>query len=72
MWHVYTISGREEIPGVDNLAICEVKIYNYLRKIKENDRVFEREGYRINGYFGENGKIMSDEFLKLGKNILDK
>ena len=70
--YVDIISGREEIPGVDNLAICEVKIYNYLRKIKENDRVFEREGYRINGYFGENGKIMSDEFLKLGKNILDK
>lgn len=70
--YVDIISGREELPGIDNLAICEVKIYNYLRKIKENDRVFEREGYRINGYIGENGKISSEEFLKLGKNILDK
>lgn len=70
--YVDIISGREEIPGIDNLAICEVKIYSYLRKIKENDRVFERKGYRINGYIGENGKISSEEFLKLGKNILDK
>lgn len=70
--YVDIISGREEIAGIDNLAICEVKIYNYLRKLKENDRIFEREGYRINGYFGENGKISSEEFLKLGKNILDK
>lgn len=57
---------------IDELAVCEAQIYNYHRKIKENDRVFESKGYRINGYFGENGKIMSEEFQKLGKIILDK
>lgn len=57
---------------MDNLALCEAKIYNYLRKLKENDRVFEEQGYRINGFFGENGKIMGKEFQNLGKIILDK
>lgn len=57
---------------IDELAICEAQIYSYHRKLKENDRVFESEGYRINGYFGENGKITSEEFQKLGKIILDK
>ena len=58
--------------NIDDLLLCEVKVYNYLRKMKENDRIFEREGYKINGYFGNNGKIMYDEFKRLGKIILDK
>ena len=57
---------------VDEIAICEAQIYIYHRKIKENDKVFEKEGYRINGYFGENCKITSEEFKKLGKILLDK
>lgn len=63
---------ERECLRIGNIAMCEAKIYNYLRKIKENDRVFEREGYKINGYLGENGKIRADEFEKLGKIILDK
>ena len=54
------------------MALCEAKIYNYLKKINENDRVFEREGYKINSYIGENGKITMKEFQDLGKIILDK
>ena len=58
--------------AIDDLSLCEAKIYSYLRKLRENDRVFERNGYKINGYFGENGKIRAEEFKKLGKIILDK
>lgn len=66
------ISPGSDSPLFDELALCEARIYSYLRKLKENDRVFEMNGYRINGYFGENGKIMSEDFRKLGKIILDK
>ncbi len=66
------ISGVVNNPRVSNLSLCEAKIYNYLRKLNENDRVFEREGYKINGYIGENGKITKKEFQNLGKIILDK
>lgn len=66
------ISRRTYNERVDEIAICEAQIYSYHRKIKENDKVFEKEGYRINGYFGENGKITSEEFKKLGKILLDK
>lgn len=58
--------------NIDDLSLCEAKIYSYLRKLKENDRIFEREGYRINGYFGENGKLTSEDFKNLGKKLLDK
>jgi len=58
--------------NIDDLSLCEAKIYSYLRKLKENDRVFERNGFKINGYLGENGKIRAEEFKELGKNILDK
>ena len=66
------ISRVVENSRISNLALCEAKIYNYLRKLYENDRVFEREGYIINGYIGENSKITKQEFQKLGKIILDK
>ncbi len=66
------ISGVIENSRLNNMALCEAKIYNYLRKIIENDRTFEREGYKINGYVGENGKILMQEFQSLGKIILDK
>lgn len=58
--------------SMDELSLCEAKIYSYLRKVKENDRVFEREGFVIDGYYGENGKITLQEFKELGKIILDK
>ncbi|MBQ9315160.1 MAG: hypothetical protein IJ220_09280 [Clostridia bacterium] len=55
--------------NINDLSLCEAKIYSYLRKLKENDRVFEREGFKINGYFGENGKIRTEEFMELGKKL---
>lgn len=66
------ISGIVENSQIDSLSFCEARIYNSLRKLRENDRVFEREGYRINSYIGENGRIMAKEFQNLGKIILDK
>ena len=66
------ISKENTDMSFDDLAVCEAKVYSSLRRLKENDRAFEMNGYRINGYFGENGKILAEEFKKLGKNILDK
>lgn len=66
------ISGLADRRGLDNLALCEAKIYNCLRKLKENDRVFTREGYMINGFIGVNGKITKHEFERIGKILLDK
>ena len=50
------------------LAVCEAKLYRPLRKIKDNERVFFMEKYKINGYFGKSGKITGEEFEKVGKN----
>lgn len=66
------IDVENENEMIDDLALCEAKIYSYLRRLKENDRVFERENFKINGYFGTNGKILLHEFRNLGKNLLDK
>ena len=70
--NVDVISRMNSNPMIDELALCEAQIYSYLRKLKENDREFEKQGFKINGYFGENGKILSEDFQKLGKIILDK
>ncbi len=50
------------------LAICEAKLYRPLRKIKDNERVFFNEKYKINGFIGKNGKITQEDFEKVGKN----
>lgn len=52
------------------LAICEAKLYRPLRKVKDNERIFFIEKYKINGYLGKNGKITGEEFEKVGKNYL--
>ncbi len=50
-----------------DLALCEAKIYKPLRKLKENERIFNTEKYIINGYFGLKGKITEEEFEKIGR-----
>lgn len=50
------------------LAVCEAKLYKPFRKIKDNEKVFFMEKYKINGYFGKNGKITCEEFERIGKN----
>ena len=61
----------EGIPreGFHKLSICEARLYRPLRKIMDNEKVFEAEDYRINGYIGSNGKITEEEFEKLAKNF---
>lgn len=49
------------------LALCEAKIYKPLRKLKDNERIFNGEKYVINGYMGKRGKITEEEFEKIGK-----
>ena len=52
------------------LSVCEAKLYRPLRKIRDNERVFFTERYKINGYIGKNGKITQEEFEKVGKNYV--
>lgn len=52
------------------LSVCEAKLYRPLRKIKDNERMFFNEKYKINGYIGKNGKITGEEFEKIGKNYI--
>ena len=51
------------------LALCEAQIYKPLRKLKDNERIFNLEKYIINGYIGKNGKITAEEFEKIGRNF---
>lgn len=52
------------------LAVCEAKLYRPLRKVKDNERMFKMEKYRINGYIGKNGKITEEDFEKVGKKFI--
>lgn len=62
------ISGNiENSPNYRKMALCEAKIYKPLRKLKENERIFNLEKYIINGYIGKRGKITQEEFERIGK-----
>lgn len=62
------ISGNiESSQNYRKIALCEAKIYKPLRKLKENERIFNLEKYMINGYIGKRGKITQEEFEKIGK-----
>ena len=51
------------------LALCEAKIYKPLRKLKDNERLFNSENFIINGYVGVKGKITEEDFEKIGRNF---
>ncbi len=61
----------EGIPktGFHKLSICEARLYRPFRKLLENEKVFEAENYKINGFIGKNGKITEEEFEKIAKNF---
>ena len=50
-----------------SLELCEAYIYNYMKRIKENELIFKRSTYKINGYIGNNGKIEQEDFERIGK-----
>ena len=66
------LAKKGALNNIDELALCEANTYSSLRKMKENDKNFDKTNYIINGFFGENGKITSEEFRSLGKILLDK
>ena len=53
-----------------NLELCEAYIYNYMKRIKENELLFNRSTYKINGYIGNNGKIEQSDFERIGRIFL--
>ena len=58
---------NQETQGFNSLSLCEAYIYNYMKKIKENELVFNRSKYKINGYIGNNGILVQEDFERLGK-----
>ena len=53
-----------------SMELCEAYIYNYMKRIKENELLFNRSTYKINGYIGNNGKIEQEDFERIGKILL--
>jgi hypothetical protein len=61
--------------NIDSMSLCEAYIYNYLKNINENEKMFEKSQYSINGYIGNNGKITQQDFERVSsamKNISEK
>ena len=58
---------NKQIENFRALELCEAYIYNYMKRIKENELLFKRSSFRINGYIGNNGKIEQEDFERLGK-----
>lgn len=63
---------NENISNFRSIELCEAYIYNYMKRIKENELIFNASEYKINGYIGNNGKILQEDFERLGKAFLTK
>jgi hypothetical protein len=59
----------KNIENLDSLTLCEAYIYNYLRNICENEKLFEKSQFSVNGYIGSKGKITGQDFERVGNNI---
>lgn len=62
----------KETKDFRTLALSEAYLYQYRRKIQENEKEFVKSPYRINGYIGNNGKIAEDDFQRVGKSFTKK
>lgn len=58
---------NQEAENFNTLSLCEAYIYNYMKKIKENELIFNRSKYSINAYLGNNGSIYQEDFERIGK-----
>ena len=58
---------NKQIDNYRPLELCEAYIYNYMKRVKENELLFKRSTYKINGYIGNNGKIEQEDFERIGK-----
>ena len=61
---------NKKVEKYRTLELCEAYMYNYMKRIKENELLFNRSTYKINGYIGNNGKIEQEDFERLGKIFL--
>lgn len=60
---------HNDIEEVESLALTEAYMYDYLKKVKENEETFMKSGYVINGYIGSNGYISKTDFERVGKSF---
>lgn len=58
---------NKRVENYRSIELCEAYIYNYMKRIKENELLFNRSTYRINGYIGNSGKIEQEDFERIGK-----
>lgn len=58
---------NHEAKNFNTLSLCEAYIYNYMKKIKENELIFNRSEYTINTFLGNNGAICQEDFERVGK-----
>lgn len=63
---------NKECKNFRTLSLCEAYLYNYLKKIKDNENIFEKSEYKINGYYGNKGNVIGEEFKRLGKTYVKK
>lgn len=54
-----------------SLSLCEAYIYNYMKGIRENQLLFNRSVYKLDGYIGINGYITQEDFERIGKILLE-
>lgn len=62
----------KEIFNFRTLSLCEAYIYDYKKRANDNEKIFEKSEYKINGYIGVEGKISEEEFKKLSKAFTKK
>lgn len=58
---------NQDVEDFSSLSLCEAYIYNYMKKIKENELIFNRSKYHINSYIGNNGYISQEDFERVGR-----
>lgn len=63
---------NKKVENFRTLALSEAYTYDYKKKISENERLFERSEYKINGYIGNKGAIKEEELAKMGKMFTKK
>ncbi len=62
----------KEIFNFRTLSLCEAYIYDYKKKAKDNEKIFEKSKYKINGYIGTKEKISEEELKRVSKMFTKK
>lgn len=56
-----------ECEAFRSIDLCEAYLYQSMKRLKENEKLFQQSSFRINGYLGNHGKIAQEDFERLGE-----